>query len=361
MPNDEMSDVSSSNNQHPNKHENEPATEDQDIYKFSPILFSLLSLAKRFSGIAYTRKNIAKLCIIGTAILITIKIVVALFTGSLGIRADAIHSFVDLLGAIAVYIGIKIADKPRDEKHNFGYVKAESIAALFICGVIIFGAGWIVYGAVTRPEGAALEMLPVGIYVTLGAIILNVIIAWLAIHVAKKTESIALEAQGYHMLTDVLSSVAVLAGLILVAATGYIVLDTIIALAVMIIILRTAWKIGAKELDELMDSKMSEREEASIKEIIQRYSDQIATLKRLRTRKVGRQRQIDVEVILPGWEDTAMAHTLCDRLEADIKQEFPQSALDIHVEPCPNPDMKNCPDNCPVSRTCNVKKLLDSW
>jgi cation diffusion facilitator family transporter len=356
-----MSEESNYHKQDFDENGKEPASANDILYKSSPVLSSLAFLTDRLGGITYTRKGIAKLCIIGAATLITIKVVVALYTGSLGIRADAIHSLVDLLGAIAVYIGIKVADKPHDNKHNFGYAKAENIAALFVFAVIVFGAGWIVYGALTRSQSDSVTMLPVGICVTLAAIILNVIIAWLAIHVAKNTDSIALEAQGYHMLTDVLSSVAVLAGLILVAVTGYVVLDTIIALVVMVLILRTGWKIGAKALDGLMDSKMPPEEESAVRETIKRYRQQIAGLKRLRTRKTGRQREIDIEIIVPGWENMSTAHHTCDKLENELKKQFPESILSIHVEPCPNPDMKDCPTNCSVSGTCEVKKLLDSW
>ena len=313
-----------------------------------------------------TSEGVARLSIFAVGILIVIKVVASILTGSLGIRADAIHSIIDLAGAVIGLVGIVIAKKSADEDHNYGHTKAENIAALLIALMIFAAAGSILYEAVIRIiEGGTVTMLAVGIWVTVAAIVINVGIAWLAIHTAKKTNSVALEAQGHHMLADVFSSVAVLVGLLLVTITGLAILDPIAGIIVAVLIGKTAWEVLNKAIGELMDKRLPGHDLNKIQRTVDCFLGEIVGIREMRTRHSAGWRFIDLTLIVPRLAPVTKAHDICDRIEAALQEELPKSRIHIHYEPCDVPIdgtcLDDCPDDCPVSQTCSVKKLLDSW
>ena len=164
-----------------------------------------------------TKEKVAKLSILAVSLLIVIKVVASILTGSIAILADAVHSVIDLSGVVIGYIGIRVSGKPADEEHAFGHGKAENIAGGIIAGLIFIAAGTIFYQAVRNLiAGATVELVNVGIFVTAAAIVINVLVSRYAFKVARATDSLALEATARDMFADVLSSAAVLVGLVLV-------------------------------------------------------------------------------------------------------------------------------------------------
>jgi len=273
-------------------------------------------------------------------------VVASIITGSISIRADAIHSVIDLLGVIVGYVGIRISDKPPDEQHAFGHGKVENIAS-FIIGVLIFiAAGTIFYESIRRIiAGSPIELITVGIYVTAGAIVINSATSWYALKVARSTDSTALEATAHHMFADVLSSCAVLVGLILVRLTGLIILDPVVALLVAILITRNAYFITKRSLGDLIDIKLPEVEENAIRSAIMEYHSRIVSFHKLRTRKVGNQRHIDFHLVLPQDASVEEAHRICDDLELTIADRLTYTNVTIHCEPC-NEECDQCPLSC---------------
>jgi len=291
-----------------------------------------------------TKENVAKLSIFAVSLLIVMKVVASILTGSIAIRADAAHSAIDLLGVVIGYIGIKISGKPPDERHAFGHGKAESIASTVIAGLIFIAAGAIFYQAVRRLiVGGTVEFVTVGIYVTAAAIVINAIISWYTLRVARSTDSIALEATSRDMLADVLSSCAVLVGLILVRLTGLNMLDPIVALLVAVLIARTAYLTMKKSFSGLMDTRLPETEENEIRSCITEHAGQLIGFHELRTRKAGDQRYIELHLVMSKNASVEEAHRMCDHLEQDIKSRLPRSSVTIHVEPC----SEEC-DQCPI-------------
>ena len=271
-------------------------------------------------------------------------------TGSIGIRADALHSIIDLSGAVIGYIGIRIAGKPPDERHAFGHGKAENVAGVVIAGLIFVAAGTIVYEAIKRLiAGGTVELVTLGIYITAAAIVINMTVSWYALRVARSTDSIALEATARDMFADVLSSCAVLAGLILVGLTGLNILDPIVALLVAILITRTAYLTMKKSFSGLMDARLPKAEEAEIKSCLREHAGQLVGFHELRTRKAGNQRYIDLHLVMPKTTSVKEAHRVCDHLEQDIKNRLPNISITIHVEPC----TIEC-DQCSVA--CSLRK-----
>ena len=297
-----------------------------------------------------TKENVAKLSIVSISLLIVMKVVASIMTGSIGIRADALHSIIDLSGAVIGYIGIRIAGKPPDERHAFGHGKAENVAGVVIAGLIFVAAGTIVYEAIKRLiAGGTVELVTLGIYITAAAIVINMTVSWYALRVARSTDSIALEATARDMFADVLSSCAVLAGLILVGLTGLNILDPIVALLVAILITRTAYLTMKKSFSGLMDARLPKAEEAEIKSCLREHAGQLVGFHELRTRKAGNQRYIDLHLVMPKTTSVKEAHRVCDHLEQDIKNRLPNISITIHVEPC----TIEC-DQCSVS--CSLRK-----
>ncbi len=297
-----------------------------------------------------TRSGAAKLSIVAVSLLIVMKLVASIITGSIAIRADAFHSFIDLLGVIIGYVGIRISGKPPDEQHAFGHGKVENISAVVIAVLIFVAAGSIVYTAVKRLiAGGTVELVTVGIYVTVAAIVINVSASWYALRVARFTDSVALEATARDMLADVLSSCAVLVGLILVRLTGLAVLDPIVALLVAVLIGRTAYMTMKKSLGGLVDVKLPDAEEAEIKSSIVEHYSELVGFHKLRTRKSGSQRYIDLHLVMPKNIHIEEAHQLCDHLEQDIKDKLRHASVTIHVEPC-NEECDQCSITCRIRR-----------
>lgn len=284
---------------------------------------------------AATKEDTAKLSILAISSLIAMKVVASIITGSISIRADAIHSVIDLVGAIVGFIGIRIAGKPPDRQHPFGHGKAENVAGVVIAALIFVAAGAIAYQAITRlVSGASVEMVTVGIYVTAAAIIINLAVAWYTLRVARSTDSLALEATARDLLADVLSSAAVLVGLILVRLTGVALLDPIVALLVALLIFRTACLTMKKSFGGLIDTRLPREEERKIIACLAEHGGQLVSFHKIRTRKAGSQRYIDFHLVVPKDISVEKAHQLCDELERQIEERLAYASVTIHIEPC---------------------------
>ena len=297
-------------------------------------------------GILASSGSVAKLSIISISVLIVLKVIASVLTGSIGIRADAIHSVIDLTGACIGLIAIRLAGKPPDERHAFGHGKAENIAGAVIAGLIFVAAGTIVYEAVRRlVVGGSIELVALGIYVTAAAIVINGTISWYALRVAKSNDSLALEATARDMLADVLSSCAVLVGLVLVSITGLNILDPIIALLVAVLITRTAYLTMRKSVGGLMDTSLPRNEEESIRTCLAEHGSRVVGFHKLRTRKAGNQRYIELHLVVPKDVSVHAAHSVCDHLEGDMRKTLPRANFSIHVEPC-TIECGNCSVTC---------------
>lgn len=301
-------------------------------------------------GALATKETVAKLSILSIGLLVVMKVMASILTGSIGIRADAIHSAIDLLGAVIGFIGVRVSGKPPDERHAFGHDKAENIAGVVIAGLIFFAAGAIVYEGIQRlVAGATVELVTVGIGVTAAAIVINVVISWHALRVARSSDSVALEATARDMLADVFSSCAVLVGLILVSLTGLSILDPIVALFVATLIARIAYLTLRKSFGGLMDTRLPEAEEKAIRLCVMEYGSRVVGFHKLRTRKAGSRRHVDLHLVMPREASVDEAHVVCDRLEEDIERRLQCADVTIHIEPC----TIEC-DHC--SASCTLRK-----
>jgi cation diffusion facilitator family transporter len=227
----------------------------------------------------------------------------------------------------------------------------ENIAGVAIGGIILSAAGIIAYQAVLRIiNGEDLELITVGIYITVGAIMINAAISRHAFKVARSTDSIALEATARDMFADALSSCAVLIGLVLVLITDLTILDSVVALLVAIVIVRTAFQTLWKSLSGLMDTRLPEAEEEIIRLCITEHNDRVVGFHQLRTRKSGSQRHIDLHLIVPREASVDEAHEICDRLEENIERRLQGVDMTIHIEPCTIEDCDSCLVICAIRK-----------
>ncbi|RJQ38366.1 MAG: cation transporter [Dehalococcoidia bacterium] len=305
-----------------------------------------------------TKEGAAQLPIYGVAVMLVMKAIAAWVTGSMSIRADAFHSLIDLISAIIGFIAIKIAMRPADKDHQYGHSKAEALAGFIIGGLIIYVAITIIYEAVQRllhPE--PLSMIAVGIWVTAAAITINIAISLWVIRVARKTDSVALLAEGKHLWADVLSSAAVLIGLVLVnilpprfvflnIAVEAVYFDAIVAIIIGVIIAKEAIEPLKTSLDNIMDRKLPEEEQAIIENTIAEFSHQVTGLANLRTRKAGSQRFIDLSFTMPRNVSVADAHQVCHLISHRISEKLNSTVVTSHIIPCTSEDRKRRPADC---------------
>jgi cation diffusion facilitator family transporter len=305
------------------------------------------------------KTSAAGLSIVSNSALVIGKIVIGLTMGSVSVLAEGIHSGVDLLAALLAFFSIRAAVKPPDAQHRFGHGKIENISGT-VEGLLIFGAaGFIIYEAVQRiMDGVEVDQLGLGIVVMGVSTLANFIVSRHLHAVAKKTESIALEADAWHLTTDVYTSLGVFGGLVLVWFTGWLgweyatLLDPIVAIGVAGLIVKAAWDITHKALKGLLDTSLPQEELALIRESVKSGDAVVLGFHGLATRQSGSERFIKLHVVFPRAMHLDSVHVVCDRVEALIKEQLPNSHITIHSEPCTVLYRDACAPVCPSSNVC---------
>ncbi|MGC8766289.1 MAG: cation diffusion facilitator family transporter [Brevinematia bacterium] len=280
-----------------------------------------------------TKKQGALISIISNTSLMTMKVIAGLITNSISIISEAIHSLIDLTASIVAFIAIKKALKPPDEDHPYGHGKYESISGFFEGILIFLAASLIIYESIKRIiEGIHIEEIEIGIAVMLISGGINLIVSSVLFNISKKEESLALKADALHLSTDVLTSVGVGLGLLIINFTKLTILDPIIAIIIALIIIRASINLLKETIQELSDKSLPENELEEIKNIINSNPD-VLEFHKLRTRKIGKQREIDFHLVLREeitlLEGHKISHTISDR----IQERFPESKVTIHIEP----------------------------
>lgn len=299
-----------------------------------------------------TRGGAAKLSIVVVTGLIVLKVTVAAVTGSLSVLAQAVDSFLDLFAVVLTLFAVSIATKPADEEHPFGHGKVENISAIVQALLIFAAGGWIIYSAVRRMiDGVSLELTEAGIGAMVVSIIASILLSRHLLKVSRAVDSVALEANAHNIAADVYSAAAVLVGLLVIRFTGLSILDPIIALLVALFILKVAYDVLRRSFGGLIDVRLSEPEENIIKAAFMERAGEMVGFHELRTRKAGRQRYIDLHLVMPKNASVEESHRLCDELEQDIKGRLPHTSVIIHVEPC----SEEC-DQCPIPTNRRQKK-----
>jgi cation diffusion facilitator family transporter len=277
----------------------------------------------------------AALSIASNSLLIALKLVAGVITGSIAIITEAIHSSIDLLASVIAFVSVRKAGEPADDDHPYGHDKIENLAAVIEGMLILVGAGVIVFESVRRlldpPE---VESLGFGIGVIAFSMVANVCVSTYLYRQARATDSPALEADGAHLRTDALTSAGVLVGLVLVAVTDVEWLDPLAALVVAVAIVFSGLRILMRSSRVLVDEILPEHELAAIRGALDEYgAEEVAGYHKLRARRAGSRRYVDLHVQFRAGTTLGRAHQLSHELQGEIGTRLRGADVLIHLEP----------------------------
>jgi cation diffusion facilitator family transporter len=269
---------------------------------------------------------------------IVLKTVAYLLTGSVGLLSDALESLVNLAGAIMALSMLAVASRPADDDHRYGHGKAEYFSSFFEGVLILVAAGGIGVAAFERLlHPRPLEQLGTGLLVSVIASGVNLGVALVILRAGRRHQSITLESNARHLLTDVWTSAGVLVGLGLVTVTGWLRLDPVVALVVAGNIVFTGVRIVRQSISGLMDSALPANEEQNLHAVLERYATGGVQYHALRTRQSGARRFVSVHVLVPGAWTVQHGHHLLEQIEADIRQVLPNVTVFTHLESLDDP------------------------
>jgi len=281
----------------------------------------------------------AAISIASNATLIALKLVAAALTGSIAILTEALHSGIDLVASVVAFVSVRKADEPADASHPYGHDKVENLAAAIEGMLILVGAGVIVFESVRRlvdvPE---IRSLGIGIAVIGFSAAANFVVSAYLYRQARATDSPALEGDAAHLRTDAFTSLGVLAGLVLVEVTGVQQLDPVVALLVAAAIVTAGLRILSRSSRVLVDEALPPDELAAVGAAIDDYgASEVAGWHKLRARRAGSRRYIDVHVQFHDGTSLRRAHHLTHELQRAIRAHIRHADVLIHLEPAEPP------------------------
>jgi cation diffusion facilitator family transporter len=283
------------------------------------------------------RRNAQALALWSIAVALVVmglKFVAWRITGSVALYSDALESIVNVIASAAAFWAIRVSHTPADANHPHGHHKAEYFSAVLegvlivLASVLIFREAW---SALQAPR--TLEQPVLGLAVNGVATVINALWAWLLIRVGQAQRSPALTADGRHIMTDVVTSIGVIIGLTAAIATGWTVLDPLLALIVALNILWQGWRVIEQSVQGLMDRAVDADEHMRIRDIISANSAGALEVHDLKTRIAGRAIFIEFHLVVDAAMSVGDAHTICDRIEEALKNEISSVRIIIHVEP----------------------------
>ena len=270
---------------------------------------------------------------------ISLKALAWWLTDSVGLLSDALESLINLAAALLVLSMLRLAASPPDENYPYGLSKAEYFSAGIEGALIVIAAAGIVWAALPRLiNPRALDMPFEGLTLTVLASAINYGVATVLLRAGREHHSITLEADGRHLMTDVWTSAAVIAGVALVYITGWLRLDALIALAVSAHILWTGFGLVRRSVRGLLDPAISARDQAEVTKLIDEYSRRYGvSFHALRTRQAGARRFVSFHLLVPDAWTVAQAHRLSEEIEARMRAMVPNAAIFTHIEPISDP------------------------
>ncbi len=280
----------------------------------------------------------AALSIVAAVATIALKVAAWRLTGSVGLLSDALESVVNLAAAVMTLAMISVAARPPDEAHAFGYGKAEYVSSGAEGAFIVVAAGgiaWTAIGRLLHPE--PVERIGLGLGLSIAASLVNLAVARVLIGAGRRHESIALEADGHHLMTDVWTSVGVVAGIGAVAATGWNRLDPIIAIAVAVQIVWSGASLIRRSWLGLLDRALPPDDLAALRKVLERHAATGIKFHAVWTRQAGARRFVSMHVLVPGAWSVRRGHDLLERIEQDVAGALPNVNVFTHLEALEDP------------------------
>ena len=284
------------------------------------------------------KQKVARLSIISNAVLTTSKIITGICTGSVSIISEGVHSGIDLFASLVAFFSVKKSSLPPDRDHAFGHGKYEDASGMLEAILILAAAGVIIWEAVSKlisgESEISYDVLYIGLIVMGVSALMNFIVSQCLMKVAKRTHSIALESDAWHLRTDVLTSAGVFLGIVVIQITQISFLDSIIAIAVALIIVRSAWHLIRKSFSDLMDESLDDKELDIIEGIIERHRNDYTNYHGLKTRRAGPDCFAEFHLMMPAKLPLDEAHHLAKHIEDEMTAEIPHLSVIIHIDPC---------------------------
>jgi cation diffusion facilitator family transporter len=287
---------------------------------------------------ARTSRFYAGLSIAAAVATIALKVAAWKLTGSVGMLSDAAESVVNLVAALIALWALTVAARPPDESHAFGYTKAEYFASGaegFLILAAAFAIAVAAWGRWHHPKPLSDAWLGVGI--SAGASVINGVVAVLLLKAGNRLRSITLRADAHHLLTDVWTSAGVIAGIALVAWTGWLRLDPLIAFAVAVNIVWTGWKLVRETGLGLLDRSLPDEDRKALTTAIIPFQEEGILFHAIRTRVAGPRRFVSMHVLVPGAWTVQRGHDLCESIERAVRKALPLATVFTHLEPREDP------------------------
>lgn len=280
----------------------------------------------------------AWLSIAAAIVTILMKTIAYLLTGSVGLLSDALESTVNLASAIVALFALRMASRPANDEFTFGYSKVEYFSSGFEGGMILLASVGIIMSALPRlfnPQ--PLEQVGLGLVISVSASLVNLGVSIVLKNAGRKYNSITLEADAKHLMTDVWTTAGVLIGITLVVVTGWLRLDPLIALAVAVNILFTGYRLLVRSGRGLLDISLPEEELQSVRSILGSYQTQGVGYHALRSRQAAARKFLVVHLLLPGEWTISQGHKLADQIEIQVREKIPNANIVTHIEPANDP------------------------
>lgn len=280
----------------------------------------------------------AWLSIIAALMTIAMKAAAFSITGSVGMLSDALESTVNLATAVVALITLRIVTRPANEEFAFGFSKVEYFCTGFEGGMILLAAAGIIITAIPRLiHPVPLEQLGLGLIISVVASLINLGVALVLMRAGKRYNSITLEADGRHLMTDVWTTGGVLVGIALVGLTGFERLDPLVALAVAVNILFTGYRLLLRAGKGLMDMTLPAEEITEVKLILETYQSQGVRYHALRSRQAAARKFLVVHLLVPGDWTVRQGHQIAEQIENQVIKAIPHSNIATHIEPIEDP------------------------
>ncbi len=276
---------------------------------------------------------------IGAAIVtITMKSAAYFLTGSVGLLSDALESMVNLAAAIVALLVLKLITRPANDEFSFGFYKAEYFSSGFEGGMILLAAAGIIITALPRLfNPVPLEQIGLGLVISVIASLINLAVALILMRAGHRYNSITLEADGRHLMTDVWTTAGVLIGIVLVQLTGWLRLDPIIALLVAANIIFTGYRLLVRSGRGLLDEALPEVELSSVRSILNSYKSEGVSYHALRSRQAAARKFMVVHLLVPGNWTVRKGHSLAEKVERQVMDNIDNVNIVTHIEPTDDP------------------------
>jgi cation diffusion facilitator family transporter len=286
------------------------------------------------------KSRAAAVSVASNSTLVLLKLAVGFLSGSVSIISEAIHSAIDLLASLIAWVSVSKSDKAADAEHPYGHGKVEAISGAIEAALIMVAAIWIVVEAVKKVmRGGETEHLGLGTAVMAVSVVVNILVSRYLFRVARREDSLALEADAHHLSTDVYTSLGVAVGLAIVwgartfaGTNAFDIVDPIVAIAVALFILKIGVQLTLSSAGHLLDHSLP-ADELRIIEAILKSHPEVLEWHNLRTRKSGSQRYVEAHVTLRGNLTLSMAHAAALHMEKAINAALPSAQATLHVDP----------------------------